>query len=215
MIASLPFILFLWVGGEQLSPGKSDIRAFDPVLMGRQEANMWRYYYEGKRVKLFTQLAKTLRIQFQAPFFKSYTLAMRATRAALTFQKGKAREDYSKALPHLQKYYKGIKKLSAEEFEVESVSQRELEWWIIRREREQHPPSDWVEEIASIAAEIYHIPKEKAWDHAEKRVEAMLFRDRRGEEITQGDWEEIEKMLIASWTSLLQEITRPNRGVSP
>ncbi|MEM9719951.1 MAG: hypothetical protein AAGA10_11910 [Bacteroidota bacterium] len=199
-------LLYLWTGGMPFLGRGSDLRAFNPVVLGKQEANMWRYYYEGRRFKLFNQLAKTLRVQFHAPYLKSYSLAMRASRAALIFQKGQNRKDYAKALPHLEKYYAGIKKVSGRSFEVESIAKRELEWWTIRREREKHPPADWVTEIAAIAAEVYAIPQQSTKPHAEKRVEAMLMRDAKGDSVTEEDWEAIEEILIESWTALFDAV---------
>ena len=206
MLLALLLVLSLWISWDLLLSSKSDIRQFEPKRVGHLEKAMWRSYYEKQPLSLFLQLASTLRIQFHAPFWRSHLLAYYASKAAVTFQKGKSREEYIKALPYLKKYYSGINDLSEQSFDVSSVAVNELEWWIIRREPELHQPSEWEQLISQIAAEIYHIPIEKTSSHAELRVQAMIKRDQMGENITENDWTEIEQTLVESWESLYQSL---------
>ena len=201
-------LVSLWIGSDLLTSRKSDIREFDPVAIARLETEMWKAYYERRKLKLFRLLAQTLREQFHAPYWKSWRIAAKATQAALTFQRGSSRKEYELALPYLESYYQQIKHLAGEDFSVSSVAQRELEWWIIRREREEHPPEDWVREISLKAAEIYKVPQEHTLKHAQLRVEAMLIRDQRGGEIRLKDWENIETVLIKSWTALYERVNQ-------
>ena len=202
MLFALLLVLLLWISLDLFLPSKSDIRLFDAKRIGQLEAAMWKSYYEKKPVHLFFQLSSTLRLQFKAPFWRSRLLAYYATRAAITFQKGKNRDGYIKALPFLKKYFTGINNLSEKPFDITSVATNELEWWIIRREPELYISSQWEQLISQIAAEIYHIREEKTRQHASLRVEAMIKRDRKGDNITEDDWTEIEQLLIECWESL-------------
>ena len=91
----------------------------------------------------------------------------------LLFKDGTGRNDYDRALPYLVKYYSHINEISAASFNVDTAAASEWEWWIIRRERDQHPPLEWELLIAKSSATVYHIPAEKFNDYARLRVEAM------------------------------------------
>src|SRR4029450_7188691 len=42
----------------------------------------------------------------------------------------------------------------------------ELEWWIVHREVEDHPPGDLEHALAELAAELYQVPAERLRAHA-------------------------------------------------
>ncbi len=198
----LILILATWISYDLWVSHPSDQRDFDPVQMGQLETAMWRSYYEQKPVQLFSQLTRTMRTQFGAPFWKSVQLAFFASKAAFTFQKGSDRPEYEQALPYLESYYQGIQDLSTRPFQVKQAAKDELEWWVIRREREIHPPSDWEVLIAQIAASLYKMEAKQFEAYAHLRVKAMLIRDELGENITDQEWAEIEDILKESWTEL-------------
>ncbi len=199
---ALCLVLGLWISWDIFRPTRSDITKFDPLRVGSLEMAMWRSYYEKKPMKLFLQLSETLRTQFKAPFWRSFQLAYYAAKAALIFQQGTSREEYRQALPYLEKYYAGIQALSDTPFDVSQVATDELEWWVIRREPALHQPSEWEQLIAQIAAALYQVPTEAMAEHASLRVSAMRLRDQKGRVITEEDWDEIERLLKASWQSL-------------
>lgn len=191
--------LVAWVLVDWAWPVKTDFRRFDAAEVGQLDAVMWRSYYEKKPVRLFFQLARLLRKQFHAPFWRSHALAYRAAKAAFVFKNGKTRADYAQALPDLERFYEGLNRLSQRSFDTRFVAQRELEWWIIRRERERHPPAEWEAILADEAAELYHLPADRFREHARLRVEAMLLRDRLDTHITEADWAKIDGLLRESW----------------
>jgi hypothetical protein len=206
MFFALLLLLLFWISWDLFIPSKSDFRKFEPERIGQFETTMWKAYYEKEPVYLFFKLTETLRLQFKAPFWRSHLLAYYASKAAVTFQKGKNREDYIKALPNLKKYFAGINNLSEKAFDITSVASNELEWWIIRREPELYSSNEWEQLISQIAAEIYHVPEEKISQHASLRVKAMIIRDQKGDKITEDDWAEIEKLLIECWEALHKEV---------
>ena len=198
IVAALP----AWIAFDVLIPSRTDFRQFDPVATGRLDADMWRSYYERRRARLFWQLARSLRVQFNAGFWESLPIAYRAAKAAFTFKDGRSRDDYARALPDLERYFSAISDLSLTPFNPRTAARDELEWWIIRREPQLHTTADWQRLIAAVAAEIYGIPAERLTDYARLRVEAMVLRDERGSNTTEQDWSEITSLLERSWSEL-------------
>lgn len=193
--------LSLWIAFDVNSKKKVNFRQFDPVVVGQLDADMWRSYYEKKRVKLFWQMSKLVREQFHAPFWRSFPMAYRAAKAAFVFKEGRNRTDYAMAFPFLENYYTDINTLSDKPFDTEKMTQQELEWWIIRREKE-HTTAEWEQILAETAAILFHEPPEKFKDYAHLRVEAMFFRDQKGENITEADWQHVNDLCVQSWQAV-------------
>ncbi len=190
------------------SPRHGSLKTFAPSVVAKLETEMWRSYYERKPLRLFLQLSELLRTQYHLPFFRSMTVSYQATRAAFVFKKGHNRQDYEKALPYLVRYFKAIRKAVDIPFDVEQASKTELEWWIVHRERKKHTAEDLGLALAEATAEIYRMPAEKFLQHAQLRAEAMLLRSRLAEtrSVTDADWNQINKILDASWQSLWTEL---------
>lgn len=197
--------LLLWIAAELFLPRRRSLRDFAPAAVGQLDAAMWRSYYEGRKLKLFLQLARSVREQFHAPFWRSFPTAYRAAKAAIVFQGGRNRDDYAAALPYLEKYFAAINRLSDRPFDVKAAAQNELEWWVIRREP-QHSTADWERLLAEVAAALYHEPVERFADYARLRVEAMVLRDEKGENIAEADWQEITRLLEESWGALWEVV---------
>jgi hypothetical protein len=183
-----------------------NFREFDPVAIGRLDAAMWRSYYERKPVRLFWQLAQSLRVQFHTGFWRSFPIAFRAARAAFVFKDGKSRTEYARALPLLERYFAALSKLSDQPFDARAAARDELEWWIIRREPGRFTTDDWERLVASTAATVYHVPASRLDEYARLRVRAMTLRDAKGASINQTDWNEISDMLVASWSALARAV---------
>jgi hypothetical protein len=190
-------------------PRTSKLREFDPDEVARLETAMWRSYYDKQHLKLFNQLSELLRTQYQMPPLRSNEVAYFGANAAFVFKQGKERKDYEKALPDLKKFYGEIRKISDIPFDVDRVSQLELEWWIVHRQRAQHKPGDLDRALAELQAEIYRVPVAKLLEHGRLRAEAMTIRDTKAEAgaVTEADWAKIDQLLRQSWRSLAQAVT--------
>lgn len=168
------------------------------------ETAMWRSYYEKHRVQLFNQLSELLRTQYNMPPARSNQVAYYAANAAFVFKKEKQRSDYELALPDLVKFYAAARKLCDIPFDVDRAARLELEWWIIHRQRAQHPPGDLERALAELQAEIYHVPIEQLAEYGRLRAEAMTIRDTEAESggVSEEDWRRIDELLHQSWKSL-------------
>lgn len=141
-----------------------------------KETAMWQSYYEKKPVKLFMQSAALMRSEFHFPFWRSYLVSYHAAAAAFIFKGGSDRIADAAALHDLTNYFRHISDISTESFNADSAAKYELEWWLIRRERDKYKPGDWEEILCKAASTVYHVPPGKFSNYAHLRVEAMLLR---------------------------------------
>lgn len=189
---------------DLFGPRASDLRRFDPDEVARLDTAMWRSYYDRDRVRLFLQLAELLRRQYHLPFLRSAVVAYRAAHAAFVFKDGHERAEYERALPDLVGFYAALARVSTTEFDVDEAARRELEWWIVHRERDKHAPGDLAAALADLGSTVYGVPPERLAEHAQLRAEAMAIRDTKAADggVTEADWAHIDELLHASWRSL-------------
>lgn len=206
ILLCLLILFIVWVAIDLLFPFKVNIAKINAAETARLEGEMWRSYYEKKPVKLFFQSAKLMREEFHFSLWQSFHVAYYPAKAAFIFKDGKSRSDYEKAFPYLRKYYSLINDISEKKFDDDSAARTELEWWIIRREREKHPPQEWESWIALTASVMYHLPAEVFKDYAHLRVQAMLIRDEKGNSMTEDDWQNIHRILLEAWQSFSKDL---------
>jgi hypothetical protein len=198
-----------WAAAELTRPRRVDIRTFDPDEVARLETAMWRSYYDRRRLPLFGQLVALLQGQFHLQPLRAVALAGLAARAAAVFQVGASSDDYRRALPYLERYYRGIRAVSEVPFDPGRAAWLELEWWIVHREVEDHRPGDLEAALAALAAELYQVPAERLWTHASRRAEAMAIRDRTSRRevgVLEDDWDRIEAVLWVAWKALADQV---------
>jgi hypothetical protein len=179
-IAVAVLAVLAWAGFDLYGPRRHDLRDFQPDEVGRLETAMWKSYYEKADVRLFRELAVLLQEQYDLPVLRSHVAAYHAARAAVVFQRGHNRGEYELALPDLEAFYSAIAKASVQRFDVPRAARLELEWWIVHRERANHPPGDLTRSLAELQAELYHVPAASFTEHARERAEAMLERPEGG-----------------------------------
>jgi hypothetical protein len=147
--------------------------------------------------------------QFHLQPLRAVTLAGLAARAAAVFQPGTTHDDYRRALPYLERYYDGLRAVSEVDFDPRRAAWLELEWWIVHREADDHPPGDLERALADLAAELYQVPAAHLSLHAARRAEAMTIRDRasrRAVGVLEDDWDRIEAVLWVAWKALADEV---------
>jgi len=197
-------VLAAWTIYDLYAPRTAHLREFDPDEVARLETAMWRSYYEKEQLRLFNQLSELLRTQYSLPLIRSNQVAYYAANAAFVFKEGKKRAHYEEALPNLVKFYQSLRKISDISFDADKAARLELEWWIIHRERADHPPGDLDRALAELQSEIYRIPVERVMEHGRLRAEAMTIRDTKADAggVTEADWARIDQLLHQSWRSL-------------
>ncbi|HXU38720.1 MAG TPA: hypothetical protein VN937_20360 [Blastocatellia bacterium] len=200
--------LLAYTAYDLLIPRTSRMRSFDPDEVARLDTAMWRSYYARQQVKLYNQMTELLRTQYNLPFVRSNTVAYQAARAAFVFKGGHSRQDYEKALPYLVSFYTSLHKVSDIPFDIHRAAKLELEWWIIHRERDRHPPGDLERALADLSGELYQMPAERFSEYARLRAEAMTIRDTKADQggVTEADWSRIDALLHQSWQSLFNVV---------
>jgi len=206
ILLSVLILVAVWILIDLYYPYQTNIKKFDYTEVARLDGEMWRSYYEKKKLKLFFQSSELMRKQFSVPFWRSQTMAFHAAKAAFTFKDGRSRADYDKALPDLIKYYSAINDISDSSFNVNEAARLELEWWVIRRYRNEHPPAEWENCLAHNAEIVYHLPAGKFVSFAHLRVQAMLMRDGKENAITENDWLQIHNLLEQAWKSFSEAL---------
>jgi hypothetical protein len=183
-------------------PRKADLRAFDPAMMARLKTAMWRDYYEKRYPALSYHLYEVSRTQFGFSPIAAFWIALSAAQAARTFQPTHSRQEANAALPSLLNYYGLLAAAAPVAFDVDEAARLELDWWQARREAVGQ--RDYGLTVARVAALTYG----KSADDPNMRLagigraEAMAFRDRRGEGMTEHDWSMIEAQLLRAYQLL-------------
>jgi hypothetical protein len=190
-------------------PQHGHLADFDPVVAARLEAAMWRSRQAGDDGTLFRLTAERLRAQFHLPFLRSYSAAYAMARAAYLFDRGRARSEYERVVPHMTSYFAAIRRVNRADFDPERVARLELEWWIVRRQRAERPPEDLEAAIAAVDGMLYGVPPESLRDHAQLRAEALAVRDAGTSAggVEGVDWRQVEELLRQSWVAL-QNVVR-------
>ncbi len=203
-IATVVALMAVWIGIDLNWSYKVDIRDFDPDEVARLDTAMWRSYYDRERLRMFRELTELLGHQFHFPFWRRQLVAYHAAKGAFVFKAGHSRDDYQKALPHVQEFYEEIRDVSTTDFDAQRAAELEVEWWIVHRQRKAHQPGDLSRALAEAAATVYRLPAEYFAEHADLRARAMDIRDSKAEEggVTEEDWRQIDELLHRSWRSL-------------
>ena len=188
-------------------PRKPSLQAFDPVAMGKLEADMWHCYYDRRYAALEWDLYLTAHDQYGFSPWESTRMAYHASQAASAAQPVQSRaEAYAHALPHLQAYYSIIHSAVHLPAPVNELAEGELNWWVLRREHVGWKA--YAQAISDTTAKLYGVPESKVHDSAFLRAEMMDYRDQHREGLmTPADWTLIGKRLGESY-GMLKEAVR-------
>jgi hypothetical protein len=187
----------VWGLGIQTPPGPRSPRTFDPDRLAELEVDMWRSYYERENVALFRALLVALREQFHYPWARAGRAGYHLARAAADF--GKARDNYERVLPDLEKAYAISRDWTGAGYDPAQVARDELAWWVARREPSQRDPANVGRLIGVVYAHFYGVPEERVREAGVLRARAAELRDRGG---VNPNWTEVSRLLHESYRSL-------------
>ena len=190
------------------TPPPSHFRDFDPAVVGRDESNLWRAYYEHRYADLATGLTLTENRDFGLSPLDSTRSGIAAANAARVFQRSHSRTEAQAALPQLTEHFRILARATHASINPAQAARLELEWWQLRREHVG--PARYAPAVAAATAYLYGVSPERVRDYADLRAAAMDLRDRKGRAITEADWREITRLLIAAYQGLRAEVTPPS-----
>lgn len=196
LLGSLLLVAF-WALTIHTPPGPRSARAFDPDRLAALEVGMWRSYYRRENVALFRGLVIALREQFRYPWAKATRAALALASAASAFAEAKG--DYQRVLPALERAYTIARDWTGAGFDPAQVARAELDWWVARRDPAQHDPENVGRLIGVLYARFYQVPEARVREAGLLRARAAHRRDR---DAGSPDWDEIDRLLRASYRSL-------------
>jgi hypothetical protein len=187
-------------------PRQADLTAFDPGETARLETLMWRHYYDRRFVALFADLYGLARDQDGFSPLDSTRIAVAAARAARAFQPTTSRAEAQVAVPPLIDYFAVLARGAPAPVDTVAAARAELDWWQARRE--SVGPETYGLTIARVTALVYGVDGEDVRAFAITRAQAMEFRDKRGNSITEADWAAIEQQLLSAYRHLKRAVSR-------
>ena len=177
---------------------------FDPDELARLELRAWKAYYRRQPLRLFALLVLVNRAQADVGWLRAVTAALWLTRAAAGF--ATAGGDYDRFAPDIARGYRALR-VAPER--VDEVAQRELRWWVVRREIGLAAGSAAGDAIAALYGALYDLPQEDVGEAGRLRGLAAEVRDRGAEADPEGPraqgrsyWPEVGRLLRASYRSL-------------
>lgn len=188
--------------GFATTPGA--LRTFDADRMAARETAMWKAYYDKRNAALFADLVVMLRERYGYPWATAARMAFYLARAAATF--GNLRSDYEQVLPDLDAAYRLARDWSDTAYDPAAVARAELAWWVARRIPGQDSPEQVGGLIADLNALLYGVDRERVLQASVLRARAGRLRDLGG---AAADWDEVRRLLEASYQSLRDAVTPP------
>jgi hypothetical protein len=186
--------------------------AFDPDRLARLETRMWKAYYRREPVRLFGLLVLAMREQADVGWLRALVASMWLTRAAAGF--ARARGDYGRFVPDIERGYRTLR-LPAD-VDARLVAERELRWWVVRREIGLGAGTAAGEAITALYAALYRLPEERVSTAGRLRGLAAEVRDRGASADPDGPggrgrtyWPEVARLLRASYRELRRTLDDP------
>ena len=192
------------------------IRTFDPARVARLETENWEAYYQKRWGRLLQVSVGMVQEAFGLNFWQALQAAYlvgRAEIAAAPFPDN----DVPKAEAYMRRFYGLVKRVDHENFDVEQAARLEVNWWVVHRQnflKEDSQPL--VEALIDLYVATFRLPRERVYDAAFRRAEAMRYSDRwvNGSKAS-GDplLGQVEAELIKSYTALRAALEAAPMGV--
>ena len=180
-------------------------RDFDPDRLARLELEMWKAYYRRQGGRLFRLLVRANREQAGVDWARAILAAVWLASAAVRF--GRSTGHYARFEPGIARGYRMLGLPASAD--ASEVAQRELRWWVVRREIGLAAGEAAGSAITALYASIYAVPEALVSEAGRLRGEAAEIRDRGAAADPGGPsgeglayWPEVGRLLRASYCSL-------------
>jgi hypothetical protein len=180
-------------------------RRFDPDRIAALELRMWKAYYRRQPLRLGVLLIQANRAQAGVAWPRAVIAAFYLARAAVGF--GSATGDYERFRPDIARGYRWLG--LPEEVDAEAVVDRELRWWVVRREVGLASGEAAGDVITGLYAALYQMPSDDVAEAGRLRGLAAEVRDRGATADPDGPggpgrayWPEVARLLRRSYRSL-------------
>jgi hypothetical protein len=195
LVAVTVFMLF------RAPAGSRAVNVFNPQRTADLEVDMWKAYYEKENVRLFNDLVTMLHEQYRYSWAQASITGFYLARPAARF--ATMQGNYEQVLPDLERAYARIRTWTGAAFDPQAVARAELAWWVARRDPAARSPEHVGRLIAEENALIFGRPVNALLEASVLRARAGRLRDDGGE---RADWQEVSRLLHASWSQLHQAV---------
>jgi hypothetical protein len=183
---------------------KKNLRQFNPEEIAKFDASLWQAYYRHQFIKLFFimfRFAMKIHKDFGFSYLNIIKMAYHTVLAAMDFRLNRNKENKERTIKKLTKAFKIMERYSLEKFDYKKAAELQIDWWFIDRYPEKYNTTR-EEGIAKAEGVIFNIEPEKLKEYAHFRAKAMTMQDKAEEGGYVADWQEIESLLVKSFTSL-------------
>lgn len=182
---------------------------FDPRKVAYYEKENWVAYYQKRWLRLIRVSVGMVKEAFDLSLWQALYaayLVARAEIAAAPFPDN----DIPRAEAYMRRFYRLIKRIHHQEFDVEKVARLEVNWWVVHRQMfGQTENQPLVDALTDLYAVLYGAEAGQVQDAAYHRAQAMVYSDRWVNEGRVGNsplLTQVEDELIKSYTALRNEM---------
>ena len=185
-------------------PGARTGLDYDPAHLAALEVDMWRAYESDKNLERFKLLTIMLREQYNYPWSKAVRGALYLTSAVASME-GSRGGYYEAVLPDLVAAHTLARDWTGGTHDAAAAARAELVWWTALRNPDKNGLENMSRLIAAEYGLLYGTSPTTVYRSAQLRAQAEVLRET-GE--GEPDWDEIGRLLEASYTQLLAAVSR-------
>jgi len=153
------------------------MRNFDPHKIAHYEKENYVAYYQKDWLKLLRASVGLVKETFGLSWLQAACGAYLVARAEIAFAPFPV-NDVPRAEAYIRRFYKFIKNVHREDFDVDRAAKLEVNWWSVHRKLFGNPENqELVEALAGLYAEAYGINPPKVQAAARQRAQGMLYSD--------------------------------------
>lgn len=187
------------------------MRKFDPYKVGHYEKENYVAYYQKDWLTLLRvsvgMIGEAFALSLPQAIYGAYLIA-RAEIAFAPFPKN----DVPKTEAYVRRFYRFIKRVHREDFDVEKAVQLEVNWWIVHRQLFGNPENQaLVEALARLYVETYGEDSPAIRESARQRALGMLYSDQwvnQGKPAESPLLAQEEEALVQSYVTLKEAISQ-------
>jgi hypothetical protein len=153
------------------------IRDFDPRKIAHYEKENYVAYYRKDWMKLLRVSVGLVKESFGLSWPQAAYGAYLVARAEIAFAPF-PENDVPKAEAYMRRFYRFIKNVHREDFDVGRAAQLEVNWWSVHRKLFGNAANqELVDALTGLYAEAYGIDPAKVQAAARQRAQGMLYSD--------------------------------------
>ena len=153
------------------------IRNFDPRKIAHYEKENYVAYYQKDWLKLLRVSVGLVKETFGLSWLQAAYGAYLIARAEIAFAPF-PENDLPGTEAYIMRFYRFIKNVHREEFDVTRAAKLEINWWIVHRKLFGNAENqELVDALAGLYAEAYGVEPAKVQVAARQRAQGMLYSD--------------------------------------